>query len=561
MFQLTNWLYKYPVIFLILFSALILLPFTGNVHLFDWDEINFAECAREMIVNNSYHTPMINFQPFWEKPPLFIWMQVLSMKIFGINEFAARFPNMLNGIITLWLLYYFGKRWYNKQFGILWAIIHLGTFLPHLYFRSGIIDPWYNLFAFLFYAGLLDFLHIKKFSWLILGSIALGLAVLTKGPAMLLVMALSILLLFAFYRQKFVQTLQPLSIAFIVFILTGASWFLFEYISGNKEIIYAFIDYQIRLFKTEDSGHGGFFLYHVVVILIGCFPASVLMLNFFSKKNEKDFFSKAMFFLLLVVLVIFSIVKTKIVHYSSMAYYPVSFLSAYVLIKNFSLNKLQKFLLIFIGSIISLILILAGNIEKWKNMIIPYLKKTDSFASENLSVQVNWYGWEWLLGLFLLGIILWYVLKNEYSFKKQITFFLMLIFWINLTINNYVGKVEQYTQFSAISFCRYCADKNYIVDSYGYKSYAPLFYGNRKPLSDIQKKEIDEYLKSLENSGFPALSAYNLAYMNWLISSDEYPAFLVCKIQDEQNVLNTGKFVKLYSKGGYVFFMKQKPTP
>jgi 4-amino-4-deoxy-L-arabinose transferase-like glycosyltransferase len=57
------------------------------------DEINFAESAREMIVTGDYSKVQINFNPFWEKPPLFIWMQVLSMKIFGINEFAARFPN------------------------------------------------------------------------------------------------------------------------------------------------------------------------------------------------------------------------------------------------------------------------------------------------------------------------------------------------------------------------------------------------------------------------------------------------------------------------------------
>ena len=70
-------------------------PFLGQSHLFDWDEINFAEAAREMIVTGDYLRVQINFQMFWEKPPFFIWLQVLSMKSFGINEFAARFPNAL----------------------------------------------------------------------------------------------------------------------------------------------------------------------------------------------------------------------------------------------------------------------------------------------------------------------------------------------------------------------------------------------------------------------------------------------------------------------------------
>lgn len=83
-----------------LFSALLFIPFIGNLHLFDWDEINFAECAREMVLTGDYSKVQLNFTPFWEKPPLFIWMQALCMNAFGINEFAARLPNAICGIIT-----------------------------------------------------------------------------------------------------------------------------------------------------------------------------------------------------------------------------------------------------------------------------------------------------------------------------------------------------------------------------------------------------------------------------------------------------------------------------
>ena len=78
-----------------LLALLLFVPFLGAVHLFDWDEINFAECAREMALGGSWLLPTIDFEPFWEKPPFFIWMQALSMKVFGVNEFAARFPNAL----------------------------------------------------------------------------------------------------------------------------------------------------------------------------------------------------------------------------------------------------------------------------------------------------------------------------------------------------------------------------------------------------------------------------------------------------------------------------------
>ncbi|HJY22014.1 MAG TPA: hypothetical protein VJ279_03965, partial [Hanamia sp.] len=84
---------------IILSGIVFFIPFLGKAHLFDWDEINFAESAREMIVTGNYHQVQINFQPFWEKPPLFFWLQVGAMEMFGINEFAARFPNAIFGII------------------------------------------------------------------------------------------------------------------------------------------------------------------------------------------------------------------------------------------------------------------------------------------------------------------------------------------------------------------------------------------------------------------------------------------------------------------------------
>ena len=70
------------------------------------------------------------------------------MKIFGINEFAARFPNALAGIITLIVIYFLGKREQGERFGMIWALLYMCALLPQMYFRSGIIDPIFNLFIF-----------------------------------------------------------------------------------------------------------------------------------------------------------------------------------------------------------------------------------------------------------------------------------------------------------------------------------------------------------------------------------------------------------------------------
>jgi 4-amino-4-deoxy-L-arabinose transferase-like glycosyltransferase len=118
--MIKNFLQKIPTsFFIIIIGAILFIPFLGNTHLFDWDEINFAEAAREMLMTKNYTQVTINYEPFWEKPPLFIWMQALSMSQYGINEFAARFPNALCGILTLLTIYKIGKRYFDKRFGVI----------------------------------------------------------------------------------------------------------------------------------------------------------------------------------------------------------------------------------------------------------------------------------------------------------------------------------------------------------------------------------------------------------------------------------------------------------
>lgn len=177
-----------------LIAAMLFIPFIGNVNLFDWDEINFAESAREIIVTGDYLNVQAFFMSFSEKPPLFLWMQVLSMKIFGVNEFAARFPNAICGIVTLLVLFNMGRKLYDVRFAIIWVITYACSILPFFYFKSGIIDPWFNLFIFTgiyFYVRAVNDAVLKRESWFVIASaVAIGLAVLTKGPVALVVFAL-----------------------------------------------------------------------------------------------------------------------------------------------------------------------------------------------------------------------------------------------------------------------------------------------------------------------------------------------------------------------------------
>ena len=135
-------------LFLVVIGALLFIPFLGNVHLFDWDETVFAS-AREMLLTHTYRVVQLNFQPFYEKGPLFTWLQVISMQYLGVNEFAARLPNALCGIATMLVVFNVGRHVFKSQLGTLWALLFACSILPQVYFKSGVVDPLFNLFTLL----------------------------------------------------------------------------------------------------------------------------------------------------------------------------------------------------------------------------------------------------------------------------------------------------------------------------------------------------------------------------------------------------------------------------
>ncbi|HBG39954.1 MAG TPA: glycosyl transferase, partial [Porphyromonadaceae bacterium] len=217
-------------VWIVVIGALLFTTGLGRVHLFDWDEINFAESAREMLVSGDYLDVQINFETFWEKPPLFIWMQAFSMKLFGVNEFAARFPNALAGIITLLVLFFIGKRLRDESFGLLWSLLYACSFLPFFYFKSGIIDPWFNLFIFLGIYFMIRYTlpehNDRQGLHAVLSAFFLGLATLTKGPVGFLIFALCFFV-FLVLRRFRIDFRWKHVLAFIgVFAIVGGLWFI-----------------------------------------------------------------------------------------------------------------------------------------------------------------------------------------------------------------------------------------------------------------------------------------------------------------------------------------------
>ncbi len=89
-------------VFMVLLIRLISL---GLYPLMDTTEARYGEMARIMFETGNWVTPMFDYQvPFWGKPPLFAWLSAAGFELFGVNEFAARLPHLLIGIVTIVLV-------------------------------------------------------------------------------------------------------------------------------------------------------------------------------------------------------------------------------------------------------------------------------------------------------------------------------------------------------------------------------------------------------------------------------------------------------------------------
>lgn len=532
---------------IIVFSLLLFIPFLGDVHLFDWDEINFAEASREMVITGNYSTVQIDYKAFFEKPPLFFWMQALSMHVFGINEFAARFPNAVVGVLSLLLIFNIGKRYYDTKFGLIWVLSYAGSILPFFYFKTGIIDPWFNFFIFLgvYYATrYLDESEGRNKWNLVWSAMAIGLGILTKGPVALLLILLTLGVYFLIRWFKGFPSILDFAIFFSVMLLTGGSWFIIEFIRGNEAVVYEFIQVQVDLLSKNIADHEQPWYYHSVVLFIGVFPAAILAIKSFginvsddAKQKHLTLMMKILFW---VVLIVFSSVKTKIVHYSSMTYFSLTFLAAhtiyYLLSDRIKWSRWMTVALSFVGFIWTLLMLLLPAVGMNTDKLRTSSLIGDEFAKANMQAVVNWTGFEGVIGLFLLSAIL-FALINK-SFNPGIRMIVlnvsvMITMFVFTAVN--VPKIEKYTQNAAIEFFQTFDDDSAYVAPLKYRSYAYLFYSEKQP----QKNP-------------------NHNNLSWLLTGDiDKPAYFISRISQKDKVLKSYNNLEVIGdKNGFVFYKR-----
>jgi 4-amino-4-deoxy-L-arabinose transferase-like glycosyltransferase len=289
----------------------------GGWDLWNADEPRHAQIAKEMLQGEGWIIPHLNGEVYPNTPPLFFWfIAVTAQAVGGMNEFAARFPSALCGVLTLLLLFFLGKRLFGEKTAFLAALI-LSTNVAFLWLaRKANTDATLTLFTTaaitFFYVGF----YQLRVRWLfyLLAYCAMALGVLTKTQIGVVVPIVVVGGYFLLQREMrfFNDPSHIPGIALFVAFIGG--WLSLTYLSGGRDYLQGLLSQQAvsTLFTTTSQSRPWY--YFMVNFPAGFIPwiiflPSALMYGFSSKDSKKEFVF--IFFWFVVTFAFFSLAQSK----------------------------------------------------------------------------------------------------------------------------------------------------------------------------------------------------------------------------------------------------------
>jgi len=237
---------RYTTTLWALLALAIFLCFWGNdkTPLFDTDEPRYAQAAKEMMQRGDWVLPTFNGQPRYAKPVMFYWLLIAAYKIFGVNEFAARFWSGVAAMVIALLLYFALRTIFGQESALAASLCWLTSIAALIFAHAAITDM--VLVAFM--TGAIIALWVGLVTnctfWFLLASVSMGFAVLTKGPVGV-VLPLMVFAVSAIIHRPTVSVplrhLVAIGIGcLILFLATVLPWYVAVSIRTNGEFLRQF---------------------------------------------------------------------------------------------------------------------------------------------------------------------------------------------------------------------------------------------------------------------------------------------------------------------------------
>lgn len=287
----------------------------GTYGLWEPDEARYAEIAREMLTLHSFIVPHLNYVPYIEKPPLLYWLTALAMSLFGVNELAARLVNAGAALTGVAATCFFTAKTFDAKRAITAGAV-LATSVIYAVMAQ-VLTTDMLLTATITIAFYALYLHWREGGrWCWIAYLAMGLALLTKGPIGVAIPS-AVMAIFlwwegdlrgAIHRFRAIPGLA-LSAAIAV------PWFAAITIREPGFFDFYFIGEHFRRFFDSNYSHDQPIYYYVPIIIGGLMPWT-LALPFIRWRSLAP--NPARRFCLIaagLVVVLFSLSSAKLVPY------------------------------------------------------------------------------------------------------------------------------------------------------------------------------------------------------------------------------------------------------
>jgi 4-amino-4-deoxy-L-arabinose transferase-like glycosyltransferase len=335
-----------------LFFGCVLFHLTGtwSLPLIDRDEPRFAEASREMIQRADYVVPYFNNQLRLDKPPLTYWAQAASYRIFGESDFSARCPSAIAAALTALVIFAWGGRIGTSGLGWWAAIIFTLSLQTFLHAKAAVADMWLVLFVTLAHWAGYELLqrptpnsketNRTSLLWWLAFYLSLAFGFLAKGPIAwvpLLTVGVTIILARDWQLARHFKFLLGILLMLVVVALWGIPALLQTH---GEFFVIGIGRHVVRRSLATMEGHGanslGVYLlllpFYFVTVFASFFPWSIklpwlirrLWLNKKAGIGAPGYSRKPIDKYLLtgigIVFVIFTLVSTKLPHYTLPAF-------------------------------------------------------------------------------------------------------------------------------------------------------------------------------------------------------------------------------------------------
>lgn len=262
------------IVFSLSIAAGALLWKLGAGSLAAWDEAIYAQVSKEIAQSGDWLTLHWQNAPWFEKPPLFMWITAAVYRVFGVSEFSARLPSAISGLGLLAVTYIIGRLAYDKGTATLAAVILFTCYHFLSFSRFGTMEM---LLTLLTYVAVYGYLRTKiDQRWWYLAWSACALALMVKGAGGIVAPA-AICLALIFDRRLAVVRSPHFWMACLLAAIIVLPWHVLMFARFGHQFTDEYLGYHViaRVTKTLESHHSSY-LYYVGRLIDGFFPMILL---------------------------------------------------------------------------------------------------------------------------------------------------------------------------------------------------------------------------------------------------------------------------------------------